>query len=76
MYEGRGWDTVGAHARGHNSESIGIAFIGDFRNRKPNSDALDAAKQLISCGVSEVSITERVIKATPTIVEEAFIFYI
>ena len=55
MYEGRGWDTVGAHAYGHNSVSIGIAFIGEFSYRKPSSSALIAAKQLISFGVSKVS---------------------
>jgi len=58
VYEGRGWDSVGAHVYGHNSQSIGIAFIGDFRNRIPNTASLDAAKQLISCGVSEVNLTE------------------
>lgn len=30
MYEGRGWQNVGAHATGHNSNSIGIVFIGNF----------------------------------------------
>jgi N-acetylmuramoyl-L-alanine amidase len=39
VYEGRGWDYTGAHARGHNSTSIGIAYIGDGRQSVP-----DAAK--------------------------------
>jgi peptidoglycan recognition protein len=30
VYEGRGWDTVGAHAPGYNSNSQGINFLGDF----------------------------------------------
>jgi len=54
VYEGRGWDTVGAHTYGYNSESIGIAFIGNFSYRKPSAAALNAAKQLISYGVSTV----------------------
>ena len=29
IFEGRGWGFAGAHARGKNSESIGVAFIGD-----------------------------------------------
>ena len=29
IFEGRGWDTQGAHARGHNATSIGVAYIGD-----------------------------------------------
>lgn len=35
VYEGRGWDRTGAHARGQNSNSIGIAYIGDGRLSVP-----------------------------------------
>jgi len=31
VFEGRGWERVGAHARGRNSEALGVAFIGDGR---------------------------------------------
>ena len=37
VYEGRGWAVQGAHARGHNASSIGVAYIGD--GRQPVSDA-------------------------------------
>jgi len=30
VYEGRGWNYVGAHAPGYNTQSIGICIIGDF----------------------------------------------
>lgn len=30
VYEGRGWDRVGAHAPKYNNQSIGICVIGDF----------------------------------------------
>lgn len=30
VYEGRGWTTLGAHARSYNHISIGISFIGSF----------------------------------------------
>ena len=30
VYEGRGWNAVGAHTYGYNEESIGICIIGDF----------------------------------------------
>jgi N-acetylmuramoyl-L-alanine amidase len=30
VYEGHGWDSVGAHALSYNPKSIGICFIGDF----------------------------------------------
>jgi hypothetical protein len=42
VFEGRGWGKQGAHARGHNSTSIGVAYIGDGRLSVP-----EAAKQSI-----------------------------
>uniref|UniRef100_A0A674JM88 Peptidoglycan-recognition protein n=1 Tax=Terrapene triunguis TaxID=2587831 RepID=A0A674JM88_9SAUR len=30
VYEGRGWNTEGAHTYGYNDISLGIAFMGDF----------------------------------------------
>jgi len=50
VYEGRGWNNVGAHARGWNPTSYGIALLGDFSRVLPNAAALNAVKQLISCG--------------------------
>ncbi|XP_071095149.1 peptidoglycan-recognition protein SD-like [Haliotis cracherodii] len=51
VYEGRGWDAVGAHTGGCNSKSIGIVFIGNFNNREPSEAALDALKKILECGV-------------------------
>ncbi|XP_023701307.2 peptidoglycan recognition protein 5 [Paramormyrops kingsleyae] len=51
VFEGRGWGIVGAHTKGNNHDSIGIAFIGDFNNQVPTSAALSAARQLLQCGV-------------------------
>ena len=31
VYEGRGWERMGAHAPGYNTQSIGICVIGDFQ---------------------------------------------
>jgi hypothetical protein len=42
VFEGRGWDVQGAHAKGHNSVSLGVAYIGDGRKPVP-----DAAKRAI-----------------------------
>ena len=42
VYEGRGWGFVGAHARGENSRSIGVAYVGDGSRPVP-----DAAKRAI-----------------------------
>ncbi|KRT85399.1 hypothetical protein AMK59_2784 [Oryctes borbonicus] len=51
IYEGVGWHKRGSHTYGYNSNSIGIAFIGDFRNVTPKPKQLEAAKKLIQCGV-------------------------
>jgi len=57
VYEGRGWGKLGSHAPGYNSKSIGICIIGTFTSRKPNDAALQAVKDLISCGVSQNKIS-------------------
>ena len=36
VYEGRGWDRVGAHTKGWNSISVSFAVMGDFRDHLPN----------------------------------------
>jgi N-acetylmuramoyl-L-alanine amidase len=50
VYEGRGWNNVGAHARDWNPTSYGIAMIGNFNGVLPSTAALNATKQLIACG--------------------------
>lgn len=57
VYEGRGWDRVGAHTRGYNSKSVSMTMIGDYRKRLPNEKALTALKNIISCGVDMGKVT-------------------
>ncbi|KAJ8682812.1 hypothetical protein QAD02_018604, partial [Eretmocerus hayati] len=52
IYEGRGWDTFGAHAPKYNNQSIGVSVIGDFTKVMPNEAALEALNSLIKCGLS------------------------
>ncbi|KAF5276549.1 hypothetical protein FQR65_LT03979 [Abscondita terminalis] len=49
VYEGRGWHKVGAHTKGFNTRSLGIAFIGTFIDKLPNEQQLQAGKDLIQC---------------------------
>ncbi|KAL4647374.1 peptidoglycan-recognition protein SC2-like [Arapaima gigas] len=51
VYEGRGWGVIGAHAKGHNHNSVGIAFMGNFNDEAPSSAALSSIQQLLQCGV-------------------------
>ncbi|XP_059161421.1 peptidoglycan recognition protein 1-like [Physella acuta] len=52
VYEGRGWDKVGAHTKGYNSVGYGFCFIGNFMSKLPTAAALQAAKDMIACGVT------------------------
>ncbi|KAF7234407.1 hypothetical protein EG68_11856 [Paragonimus skrjabini miyazakii] len=58
VYEGRGWGVVGAHAKGMNSRSVGIAFIGDFTKIQPSSAAINSARELIEEGVKKGKISK------------------
>eukprot|EP00105_Crassostrea_gigas_P026932 XP_011448071.1 PREDICTED: peptidoglycan-recognition protein SC2-like isoform X3 [Crassostrea gigas] len=57
VYEGRGWNNVGAHTSGYNSQSFAAAVMGNFMTTKPNTAALNAVKNLIQCGVNLGHIT-------------------
>ncbi|XP_027701851.1 peptidoglycan recognition protein 1-like [Vombatus ursinus] len=51
IYEGRGWSTTGDHSDpAWNSISLGISFIGNFRNRPPAPRAIRAIQSLLRCG--------------------------
>ena len=45
VFVGRGWEAQGAHAKGHNSRSVGIAYVGDGRRPVP-VEAMQAIVQL------------------------------
>ncbi|XP_065341679.1 peptidoglycan-recognition protein SC2-like [Cloeon dipterum] len=51
IYEGRGWDRIGAHAIKYNTNSIGVCFVGDFTDRLPEDVALQAFYKLVSCSI-------------------------
>ncbi|THD21037.1 Peptidoglycan recognition protein 3 [Fasciola hepatica] len=51
VYEGRGWGVAGAHTRGYNSVSCGIALIGNFDEDEPTNVALEQVKRLVGQGV-------------------------
>lgn len=52
VYEGRGWERGGAHTKGRNADSLGIAFAMDGDTHHPSSEAWQAAKDLIEDGVN------------------------
>lgn len=51
VYVGRGWNKVGAHTKGFNDHSLGIAFIGTFNKYVPPDVQLNATKWLLEQGV-------------------------
>ncbi|XP_055030005.1 peptidoglycan recognition protein 5 [Misgurnus anguillicaudatus] len=50
VYEGRGWGVVGAHAKDHNLDSVGIAFMGNFNDELPTPASLTALQRLLRAG--------------------------
>jgi len=44
VYEGRGWDVLGAHATGHNAGWIGVRWIGDATKIEPSAAAKKAMR--------------------------------
>ncbi|KAM8902385.1 peptidoglycan recognition protein 5 [Spinachia spinachia] len=53
VYEGRGWGAVGAHTLGNNHDSVGIAFMGNFKEDTPSSEAILSVKRLLESGVCQ-----------------------
>ncbi|XP_037936739.1 peptidoglycan-recognition protein LC isoform X2 [Teleopsis dalmanni] len=58
VYEGRGWDNVGAHLKGWNDKSISLAFIGTFKKLEPNEKQMSVSKLLLEEGVRLGKLTE------------------
>ncbi|XP_016958946.1 peptidoglycan-recognition protein LC isoform X3 [Drosophila biarmipes] len=59
VYEGRGWEYVGAHTKGYNTGTIGISFIGTFTRQKPNERQLKACQLLLEEGVRLKKLTPK-----------------
>ena len=59
IYEGRagGDDVVGGHASGHNTGTMGVAFIGTFSDTEPTDAALDSAESLLAWKLSQNGIS-------------------
>ena len=55
---GRPENTVGAHASGHNSDSIGICFEGAFMSERMGQTQINAGKELIAYLKSKYSISK------------------
>ncbi|CAH0716100.1 unnamed protein product, partial [Brenthis ino] len=51
VYYGRGWDYEGAHTKGYNKYSVGIAFIGTFNSEGPPKHQVEACEKIIAQGV-------------------------
>ncbi|XP_070542486.1 peptidoglycan-recognition protein LF-like [Ptychodera flava] len=53
VYEGRGWNFMGAHATPQNAFSYGVSVMGNFNEKTPNYKALQTTKDLIELGIDE-----------------------
>lgn len=48
IYRGRPLDTVGAHASGNNSDSVGVCFEGNFENEQMSQVQKQSGKELVA----------------------------
>ncbi|XP_077575954.1 N-acetylmuramoyl-L-alanine amidase [Stigmatopora nigra] len=52
VYEGRGWNLLGTHTRGHNSLGFGVSIIGNYTSALPSRHAMDLLRhRLTRCAV-------------------------
>ncbi|KAM7289088.1 peptidoglycan-recognition protein SC2-like [Ixodes scapularis] len=51
VFVGRGWNKIGAHTVGFNNKSVSFGFVGDYSRQVPNDLMLQAAQNLIECGI-------------------------
>lgn len=58
IFRGRPENTVGAHATGHNSKSIGVCFEGDYTTQTMPQAQLEAGKELIAYLKNKYKITK------------------
>jgi N-acetylmuramoyl-L-alanine amidase len=58
IYDGQGWNLQGAHTKGFNSDSVGIALIGNFIHSTPPSRQLNATLSLIHEGLRSGKLTK------------------
>ncbi|KAM3624327.1 uncharacterized protein V6R79_022123 [Siganus canaliculatus] len=53
VYEGRGWNHLGTHTRGHNHLGHGVSIIGNYVDRLPSLHAMNLLRhRLVRCGVN------------------------
>ena len=55
---GRMLDKIGAHCKGHNTDSIGICFIGNYDIEKPSKEMWNAGIKLVRFLMKQYEITE------------------
>uniref|UniRef100_A0A182W4M4 Peptidoglycan-recognition protein n=1 Tax=Anopheles minimus TaxID=112268 RepID=A0A182W4M4_9DIPT len=58
IYEGIGWHRTGAHLRGFNDKSIGVAFLGNFDQDRPTARSLELLARLLQCGIEMGELTD------------------
>jgi N-acetyl-anhydromuramyl-L-alanine amidase AmpD len=57
IFRGRPEDTVGSHAKGYNSKSIGVCFEGDYTTQTMPKAQLEAGKELVAYLKDKYKIT-------------------
>ncbi|KAG8180785.1 hypothetical protein JTE90_023751 [Oedothorax gibbosus] len=53
VYEGRGWNRVGAHTRGYNRDGIAFCLMGNYVSKAPSELMLNTTKKMVKCAENE-----------------------
>jgi hypothetical protein len=62
LFDGRPENEIGAHAQGRNTHSLGIAFVGNYEQNKPNNAMLKKGSRRIARWVEEYGVQFESIK--------------
>lgn len=61
VYEARGYDVRGAHTGGHNTDTIGVSFAGNYEQKRPSIRSLRAYRRLVRLLEAKGAKIERVL---------------
>ncbi|XP_041372060.1 uncharacterized protein LOC121385444 isoform X2 [Gigantopelta aegis] len=57
VYEGRGWNRIGAHTRHYNAVGLGTCMIGNYMKAPPTLAQLYQLRRLFACSVANNKVT-------------------
>jgi len=57
IFEGRGWNRVGAATKKWNSQSLSFCWAGNYENNRPTSESIEAGRRLLAHAIESGYLT-------------------